>query len=101
MPVVTEADVEEIALHARLQLLPEEVSRLQRELTSILSHMDTLNEVDTKDVTPMTHVILEDPNLRQDVVEDSFDAEVALAQAPSRAEDYFQVPIMIKNNDDG
>ncbi|HEY8671499.1 MAG TPA: Asp-tRNA(Asn)/Glu-tRNA(Gln) amidotransferase subunit GatC, partial [Terriglobales bacterium] len=53
---VTEEDVTYVADLANLELSEEERSRMVRDLNSILGHVDSLAELDTKDVPPMAQV---------------------------------------------
>ncbi len=93
---LTRNDVAEIARLARLQLSNDELESLRGELTAILEHMEVLQSLDTEGVEPMTHAVPMDLRLRPDEVEESLPVEVALDGAPSRADDHFQVPNIIK-----
>jgi len=86
------AEVEEIALLARLQLSDEEIERFTRQLASILEHMDALRALDTSGVEPTTHAVPMAAPLRADLVGESLPAERALAAAPARVGDLFEVP---------
>ena len=97
MATLSKSDVEDIAMLARLELSPEEVLRLEVELSSILEHMDKLAELDTTGVPAMAHAMDKELRLRPDEVEPSFPTEVAIAQAPDSADDSFRVPNIIKS----
>jgi aspartyl-tRNA(Asn)/glutamyl-tRNA(Gln) amidotransferase subunit C len=53
---VTEKDVTYVADLANLELSEEERGRMVRDLNSILSYIDRLNELDTRKVAPMAQV---------------------------------------------
>lgn len=53
---VTDKDVAYVAGLANLELTSEERARMLRDLNSILGHIDTLNELDTTNVPPMSQV---------------------------------------------
>lgn len=53
---VTEKDVTYVADLANLELTEEERSRMVRDLNSILSYINRLNELDTGKVAPMAQV---------------------------------------------
>jgi len=53
---VTEKDVTYVADLANLELSEDERTRMVRDLNAILGHVDTLSELDTKDVSPMAQV---------------------------------------------
>ncbi len=97
MEALCREEVEEIAKLARLKLSPEEVDQFQEELTTILTYMDSLAEVNTDGVEPMTHALAMDLRLRNDETEPSLDAEVAVASAPDQKNQYFRVPNIIKS----
>ena len=54
MPI-TKTDVEKIAELGRLELSSEETEVLTGQLSSIIGHIEKLNELDTTDVPPMSH----------------------------------------------
>ena len=95
MPLTLE-EVQEIALLARLELSDDEAARLQQDLTGILRYVDQLAAVDTAGVEPMTHAVPMDCPLRADGVEPSLTPDEALAAAPRRADDCFEVPRIIE-----
>lgn len=85
-------DVLHVARLARLRLDDAEVDRMAAELTSILHHVDRMNELDLAGVEPTTHVADVSGALRPDEPRPSLDRETALAAAPARTEDGFLVP---------
>jgi len=54
---ITKEDVEHVARLARLALTEEEKERYTAQLESILEYIGQLNQLDTKDVPPTTHVL--------------------------------------------
>lgn len=60
--------VAHIARLARLDLTPEEATRYQTELSAILSYVDRLQELDTTDVPPTSHITDTLASLRPDIV---------------------------------
>ena len=109
---VTEKDVTYVADLANLELSSEERSRMVRDLNSILGHVDSLNELDTKDVPPMAQVSdrygLDESKTgserfayasRADAHEGlrkSLAHDVALANAPDSDGTFFKVPKVIE-----
>ncbi len=94
MPVSREK-VRYIAKLARLRFSDEEEEVLANDMSTILSYMDKLNQVDTTDVPPMTHVLDLAGVVRKDEVEHRIDHEDALSGAPDADSDYFSVPKVI------
>jgi len=94
--MLTHQDVTQIALLARLRLLPEEVDQLTAELQSILPHMDKLQELDTSEVEPFTQAIDTSDAFREDVVTNIPNPDGILANAPAKAKTFFKVPRIIE-----
>jgi len=84
-----------VALLARLNLSETEIEQFTGQLDAILMYMDKLNELDTKDVEPTSHVIEVGNVVREDQVGDSIPVEDALANAPDKEDDFFKVPRII------
>jgi aspartyl-tRNA(Asn)/glutamyl-tRNA(Gln) amidotransferase subunit C len=84
--------VHHVARLARLELTDEEVDRMSGELSLILEHVETMNELDLDGVEPTSHVVELQNVLRDDQPRDSLPREEALAQAPDRTDDGFRVP---------
>ena len=82
-----------VARLARLRLTEEEVERFQRELSTILDHIETINEIDgLEDVEPTSHVVEVENVLRPDEPRPSWPRDKVLEQAPDVAEGGFRVP---------
>ena len=81
-----------VARLARLQLTDEEVERMSGELSSILDHIEKINELDLEGVAPTSHVIGVENVLRADEPTPCLSQEEALAAAPDAALGGFRVP---------
>lgn len=82
-----------VARLARVRLTEEEVERFQRELSTILDHIETINEIQELDeVEPTSHVIEVENVLRPDEPRESWPREKVLDEAPDVAEGGFRVP---------
>ena len=68
---LTTAQVEHIAKLARLTLTPEEVAKMTKDLSSILTYIDVLKELKTENVEPTAQVTGLTNSLRNDVVRPS------------------------------
>jgi aspartyl-tRNA(Asn)/glutamyl-tRNA(Gln) amidotransferase subunit C len=96
---ITGKEVRYVADLANLKLTSEEIDRLSKDLDEILTHMDTLNEVDTSNVQPMTQVLYdadETATLREDRERPTLGNDIALANAPLAGAGYFKVPKVIE-----
>ena len=96
---MTRAELEQLALLARLHLEPAELDQIASELGIVLEHFSELAAVDTTDVPAMTHAVPLDLRLRPDVALPSLSVDDALRAAPARAGDEFVVPAIIPGND--
>ena len=81
-----------VAKLARLRLSDEEVDRMAGELSSILEHVERIDELDLEGVAPTSHVIEVENVLRPDEPRESWPRERVLELAPDAAADGFRVP---------
>ena len=82
-----------VARLARLELTPEEVERFGGELSKVLDHIETIDQLgDLADVAPTSHVVDVENVLRADEPRPSMPVETALASAPDAAMGGFRVP---------
>ena len=67
--MITEQDIRRVAELANLALSEDEIARMAKDLSGILTHVDKLNELDTSGVEPMAQVLFdaeETATLRED-----------------------------------
>jgi aspartyl-tRNA(Asn)/glutamyl-tRNA(Gln) amidotransferase subunit C len=88
-------NVSHISRLARLSLVSLEQHMFQKQLTSILEYVEKLNEIDTDDIAPTTHVVRLENVFRDDSERNSLSVEDALMNAPERAGNFYQVPKII------
>lgn len=93
---ITLQEVEHVARLARVELTAEEKERMRAQLDSILSYIDKLNELDTSDVEPTSHVLPMTNVFREDEVAPSLAQEAVLANAPDRQDLFFRVPRILE-----
>jgi aspartyl-tRNA(Asn)/glutamyl-tRNA(Gln) amidotransferase subunit C len=96
---ITEKEVRYVADLANLKLTGDEIARLSKDLDEILTHMDTLNELDTSNVQPMAQVLYnaeETATWREDRERPPLGNDAALANAPLAGAGYFKVPKVIE-----
>lgn len=92
---ISREEVRHIAKLARLEFTEEEEEVLAGDMSRILDYMDMLNELDTSEVEPMTHVLDLAHVVRTDSVEKRISQEDALKNAPDTDGEYFRVPKVI------
>ncbi len=93
---ITKETIEHVAGLARLNLTPEEKETLTKEMAGIISYVDKLNELDTSNVQPTSHVLPIRNVFREDVSGDSYDREVILSNAPAKEDGCFKVPKVVE-----
>lgn len=81
-----------VARLARLSLGEQELERMAGELSSILAHIEKIEELDLDDVEPTSHVASVPDALRADEPRPSLPRDVVLAAAPAVLDDGFSVP---------
>lgn len=97
---ISEKDVDYVANLANLELTPEERTRLVKDLDSILTYIDRLNELDTTNVPPMAQVFAQGGSgtemLRDDSLRPCLPHEEAMQNAPNTDGEFFRVPKVIE-----
>lgn len=88
--------IEHLAQLARLSLSGDEQAVFSGQIDRILDYMDMLNELDTSDVEPTSHIIALDNVMRDDILEGSLSREDALMNAPDHTEAFYRVPRIIE-----
>jgi len=93
---ITPEQIAHLAWLARLELRPEEKTRLAEDLDRILEYMRQLDAVETDGVEPLTHSVDRVGPLREDDVAPGVASEAALANAPERVGAFFAVPTVVE-----
>ncbi|MCZ6676480.1 MAG: Asp-tRNA(Asn)/Glu-tRNA(Gln) amidotransferase subunit GatC [Candidatus Poribacteria bacterium] len=96
MATITTDDVKHVANLARLEFSEEETQQFTHQLARILDYIGKLNELDTTDVPPTSHVLPIRNVVKEDVAEPSYDRDLVLATAPAAEEGHFEVPQVIE-----
>jgi aspartyl-tRNA(Asn)/glutamyl-tRNA(Gln) amidotransferase subunit C len=94
-PAITSEEVLRIGSLAHLDLGPEEIARMTRELGDILGYVKQLEEVDVSAIPPTAHVQIERLALRPDEPAGSLPRDLALREAPKISHDGFAVPAFV------
>jgi aspartyl-tRNA(Asn)/glutamyl-tRNA(Gln) amidotransferase subunit C len=93
---LTKAEVEHVALLARLELSEDEKNKMTDRLNHIMVHFEKLQELDTEKVVPTSHSIPVLNVFREDKAGTSLTAEEATSAAPEACDDYFVVPQIVE-----
>ncbi|MCM1246707.1 MAG: Asp-tRNA(Asn)/Glu-tRNA(Gln) amidotransferase subunit GatC [Roseburia sp.] len=90
--IITDETIEYVGILAKLELSDEEKEQAKKDMGRMLDYIDKLNELDTENVEPMSHVFPVDNVFREDVVTNDDDREQMLANAPKKKEGTYMVP---------
>ena len=93
--------MDRVAALARLSFSDDEAVRIGADLEAILGYVETLDELDTDGIQPMSHVIPLDTPMRGDRAVAALDPELAISNAPARDGSAFVVPKVIEGEDEG
>ena len=91
-------DIHKIAKLARLKLTPEEGTALSNNLGAILDYVKNLDQLDTQNVEPTSHVLNLENVYRPDEVKKSAARDKVLKHAPSSDGFFFKVPKTVQRN---
>ena len=90
--VIMDETIEYVGILAKLELSREEKEEAKKDMGRMLDYIDKLNELDTSNVEPMSHVFSMNNVFRQDVVTNGDDRGDMLKNAPEQKEGAFKVP---------
>ena len=90
--IISDETIEYVGILAKLELSEEEKEQTKKDMANMLDYIDTLNELDTSGVEPMSHVFPVNNVFREDVVTNEDDRDEILANAPEAKDGAFVVP---------
>jgi aspartyl-tRNA(Asn)/glutamyl-tRNA(Gln) amidotransferase subunit C len=94
---ITREMIEHVARLARLSFREEETSGFISQLNEILQHVEKLDELNTADIPPTSHMFFTKTPMREDKVrEEASPIEELLQNAPRRQEQFYIVPRVIE-----
>ena len=82
--IIDDETMENVCILAKLSLSEEEKEKAKAE--------EKLDELDTSEVEPMSHIFQDENVFREDVVTNGDNKEAMLANAPKAKEGQYQVP---------
>lgn len=89
-------NVRHVAKLSRLNLTAEEEEIMTGQLNAILKYAEKLNELDTEEVEPTTHVLHVSNVMREDEVRPSLSLDEVMLNAPEEEEGQFKVPAVLE-----
>jgi len=93
---ISRADIEKVAVLARIRLDEEQIPALEKDLGNILTLVDQLSAADTDNVEPLAHPLDAVQRLRADEVTESNQREAFQAIAPATENGLYLVPRVIE-----
>lgn len=90
--MITIQDVEHVAKLARLDLTEEEKVKFLKQLGDVLKYVEQMNEVDTSNVEPLSHVVDFNNVMREDEIHYDCSKEELMMNAPEEENGFFKVP---------
>lgn len=96
MSRISEDQVKHVAHLARLAISEDEVVMFTSQLDAIISFAEKLNELDTEDVQPTSHVLYMKNVMREDVAKEGLPVDEVLKNAPDHKNGQIRVPSIIE-----
>ena len=96
MSRITKEQVNHVANLARLEFDEEQIEKFTKQLDDIISLAESLNELDTTNVEPTSHVLDIRNVLREDKAKPGLSREEVLKNAPDQKDGQFRVPSIIE-----
>jgi len=94
---ISRDEVAHVAKLARLKFDDSEVALYQKDLNSILDYFETLKEIDTEKVRPMSHALEVKNVWREDKPGKTKKTKPLLSNAPMSEKGFFKVPKILEN----
>ena len=93
---ISRAEVRHVAKLARLRLSESEAMAFQKDLGSILDYVESLRELNTEEIQPMSHVLTAKNVWREDTPRKSNTAKSMISNAPKKERGYYGVPRILE-----
>ena len=90
--IISDETIEYVGILAKLELSDEEKEAAKSDMGRMLDYIDTLGELDTDDVEPMSHAFPVQNVFREDVVTGTDIRDQILKNAPEEKDGMFVVP---------
>jgi aspartyl-tRNA(Asn)/glutamyl-tRNA(Gln) amidotransferase subunit C len=94
---ITKQEVEKVAKLARLEVTESEQAAFAKQLSQILTHVETLKQYDTVGVEPTATVLGQVNVFRPDITRPSMSVDRAVSNAPESVDGFFVVPKIIED----
>ena len=88
--------VKHISKLSRISIDEEKAKKLSKDLNSIFKFIEKLNELDTKNVEPLSSIVQKNLKLRKDQIKSKNIREDILKNSPESNKDFFVVPKVVE-----
>ena len=95
MPI-DKSQVKKVAKLSRISVDDNKINSLSKDLVSILTFVEKLNELDTKEIKTLKSIADKTLEARKDIVDDGKIKNDILKNSPEKNEDFFIVPKVIE-----
>lgn len=98
MVAIDEASIAHLTRLSRIECTPEERQKLCADLGKILAYVEQLQEIDTKDIEPLSHVLENVSSfMREDIVGELLPQKLFFNNAPETTGGYLKVFSVLKS----
>lgn len=89
---ITDETIGYVSVLAKLELSQEEKQQAKADMNKMIGFIEQMNELDTSEVEPMSHIFPLQNVFREDVVTNTDDNKQMLQNAPEQKDNMFVVP---------
>ena len=90
--IITDETLDYVSILAKLELSDKEREQAKKDMGRMLDYIDKLNELDTSNTEPMSHIFPLQNVFREDVVTNGDGSQETLRNAPEEKDSMFAVP---------
>ena len=88
-------DIEHVAKLARLRLNDAEMEKFSKQMGTIISYIEKLNELDTRNVEPTAHILGLNNVFRKDAATKPLADQNPINNSPAHNKGHYEVPKII------
>lgn len=92
MKHIMDEDIENVAILSKLELSKAEKSKAKEDMELMLNYIDKMNELDTENIEPLSHIFEVNNVFREDIIVNGDESKNMLRNAPEVEKECFKVP---------
>lgn len=96
--IISKDLIKKLSNLAKINLSEEQIEKYTNDLSSVISYMEEIKNLDVANVSETARVIDEENILREDIVGPSLNQEQALRNSKNTHNGYFLVPQILKDD---